>query len=215
MDFTIPCDTIARLSGVAKRQAVNETRDYLRCLYIERINNRTMIIATNVKTAAIERLAAHPAGDDAWLLIELPDALVAQCITEAGYGSDLTVIHVPEMNFATAKTTFGYVHGENIAHQLKPLVKEGYSDIRREWRGWRNWAPDKIPTETFHALDMDAMQIASLAAAAPSGRLFFPLYIDRRMPVLVRDGINEDWCGLFMPDSGEPQKGIKFPAWLK
>ena len=215
MEFIVPCDVIARFAPLARSQKASETRDYLSTIYIERTNNKTFVVATNVKTAAIEYLKDAPKGEDGYILLQLHEPLIKACDNEAAYNSRLHIVYIPEIKFATAKTDFGYVCTDNISHPLAPITTQKFDDVRREWVTWRQWAPLYIPKQTYGALDMSAIELYGLARASPSGRLLFPLHIDRRMSVLVRDSESDDWCGLFMPDTGTENKGVELPVWMK
>lgn len=215
MDFTISCDTIARLAPIAQHQTIGEPRDYLSAIYIERVKNSVFVVSTNRYTAAIEHIPNTIAAGDGWMLLKLHDKLIEQCKTEAAFNSRLHIVYVPEMYFATAKTDFGYVCADNIAYQPAPIMNEKFTDVRREFEMWRMWAPGKLAKASHGAFELNAQQIAHIAQAAPSGKILFPEFIDCRDGVLVRDSVSENWCGLFMARGEKVFKGINYPEWLK
>lgn len=212
MQFKIPCSTFARLANAAIPQP-NETRHHINCIRFENVNGACYAIATNALIAAIEHLG-NTEWQDYGICIARDPALIAQCESEASFDSELTidVIINDIMKFASAKTTFGYTHPDNVLR----YPPDGMD--HRPWNDFRSLVPDEMPSKSAGFLFMDTEQITNLGKASPSGRLVFPKFIDSSKPVLVRDAVDPAWLGLFLPrDNGGSQDKLKpatRPEWI-
>jgi hypothetical protein len=212
MEFAISCDIFARLANVVRNFDANETREYLKSVYIEHHLGNAFAVATNSKIAAIEFLGPV-AFEQGSVNIVADPILIQQCRTEAAFGSVLSVSFNEVLQFGTAKTTLGYSYPGNA------VIIPRHPDFKK----WRNWTPDKPVTQSKGAMFWNTETIAALGASSPSGRLLFPEFIDADKPVVVRDITDDNWFGLFMgrerkTDDGETityTEGAKLPEWFK
>lgn len=210
MEFAISCDIFARLTNVVRNFDANETRHYLKSVYIEHVDGNAFAVATNSKIAAIEFLGKCDFGNGSVNVVVDP-VLIQQCRTEAAFSSVLTVSFNEVLQFGTAKTTLGYCYPGNAA-----VVAAGNALPK-----WREWTPDKPVTKSKGAMFWNAENIAALGASSPSGRVLFPEFIDATKPVVIRDITDPNWFGLFMPNrnvDGEVityTEGAKLPDWFK
>lgn len=203
MQFQIPCSTFVRLAN-AVNIIHHPNTEYLRSIYLEYRNGKAIAVASNCKIAAIEYFYAVPPEFDQKTVVTISPKLLEQCKTEAPFESVLTIVANPDLSFTAAKTSLGFNLTDNIM-QVHPEAMKELSD-------WRNWFPDRSPDKTdMIALYMNAEDIANLGRSSPSGRLMFPTHYTADQPVIVRDELDEKWCGLFMP-SGRNTKGEKFVA---
>lgn len=212
MNFSIPCETFARLANVVKWFPPNETRDWLRCVYIEHRNNEAFAVASNAKIAAIEYLG-ETSGPDGSVKVTIDPALITQCETEAAFKSVLQITTIPELNMASAKTSLGYNY---------PGTAALFTTEPTHFDTWRKWFPEAMPTAPNGAMYMTAEYIAMLGKSSPSGRLVFPEFIDTRKPVVVRDIDDPNWTGLFLPiltknsdNSPVEYEPATIPDWVK
>lgn len=210
MEFAISCEIFVRLTNVVRNFDENETRHYLKSVYIEHKDGNAVAIATNGKIAAIEFLGKVDFGNGSVNIIADP-VLIQQCRTEAAFNSVLAVSFNEVLKFGAAKTTLGYTYPGNVA-----VLADG-----SPFPQWRTWAPDKPVTKSKGAMFWNAEGIAALASSSPSGRVLFPEFIDATKPVVIRDITDENWFGLFMPNrnvDGEVitySEGAKLPEWFK
>lgn len=210
MDVSISCEIFARLTNVIANFDANETRQYLKSVYVEHHLGNAFAVATNGKIAAIEFLGKREF-EQASVNIVADPVLIQQCRTEAAFNSVLSVNFNEVLQFGSAKTTLGYCYpGNAVIAPRNP-----------EFSQWRNWAPDKPVKASKGAMFWNTEQIAALGASSPSGRLLFPEFIDATKPIVVRDIIDENWFGLFMPnrmvenETITYMEGAKLPEWFK
>ncbi|RUW55632.1 hypothetical protein EOA32_01025 [Mesorhizobium sp. M1A.F.Ca.ET.072.01.1.1] len=210
MEFAISCEIFARLANVVKDIPATETRPHLKSVYIEHKDGEAFAVASNSRFAAIEYLGKVDFGNGS-VHIAADPVLIQQCRTEAPFNSVLSVSFNEVLQFGAAKTTLGYCYPGNVA-----VVANGSPFVQ-----WRTWTPDKPVTKTKGAMFWNTENIANIGASSPSGRLLFPEFIDATKPVVVRDIMDENWFGLFMPNrtvEGEIitySDGAKLPEWFK
>lgn len=205
MEFNLNCEQYVRLSALPKMLDQAETRVHFRSIFVERHNNHLYLIATNVKTAAIEYLGPND-GPDEETAIAIDEMLIEACRKEIEFNSKLSIIANSMLAFTSAKTTFGYLHPNNL-HVNLPEQHNFY--------GWRDWLPPEIPTTPHGAMMWNADLIATLGNSAPSGIIRFPTCIDSRRPVVVRDVETDNWLGLFMPSPGDRTiEPASIPEWI-
>lgn len=191
-DMTLPCDAFVRAVKLANNPEFAEIR-----------LEDGLIIATNGMLMMIEKV-----GD--WLgtvNVAIDPAIVAQCEEESKYSGRVTFTHNEMLGFATAKTTFGYVHPTN-------LVSTQNSQINR----WQEIAVKSVDPVNFSvgAMYWKADVVALLASVAPSGGIVFEEMIDINRPIIVRDKDEPNWLGLFVATpKGETVEPATFPTWVK
>lgn len=197
--FEIPCGVYARLAPLTDT-VYDDGSPWCRTMRIE----DGKAITTNRKIMAIEYIGG-PVGS-AHIVID--PALIAQCKSEAQFNSVLTVTVDHSMRFATAKTTFGYVYPGNAGYWGAP-------DIHNELERWRPIIPLGAAKATRGGMFWDARVIGPLGISSPTGNLVFPEFIDTSLPVVIRDAMDDRWCGLFMPrDSTIQAPPATVPEWL-
>jgi hypothetical protein len=198
-DYTIKCDTIARLSNVIGDETVNE---WFRTI---RIDNG-VAVASDRKLMVAENIGG-PAG--IIHLICTPN-LIAQCKYEAQFNGVLTITVIEELKFATAKTTYGYVEPNNCCL----WSAERSADFDR-WRELANSVREPA-TQPNGAMHWNTAYIHRLSEASPSGCIIFEEIIDLSRYALVRDIHDPNWFGLFngylASEEGVP---ATLPGWMK
>ena len=182
-DFVIPCDAIARMSHILAGVPA-DADTHFRTIRVE----NGMVIASNRKTLVVELIG----GNVGAMNLIVDTALLAQCVTEATFGSTLTVTVNEVLQFAAAKTTLGYSHPSNVA-----LFSPNVSDMSR-WREVVEKVRNPAPVAKG-GMVWNAEVIAALGRAAPTGALVFEEVIDLERPVLVRDLRDPNWFGIFQP----------------
>lgn len=217
MQFTIPCETFARLSYAALLNPKPEY-DHINCIRIENINGDSYAIATNSMIAAVQYLGKTDSAENGGVCVMIIPELVQQCISEQSFDSVLTIdaMETEFYSFASAKTTFGYIHPHNVGwFPADHLYKRPWNTLG----SWRIMLPegDKLPKKSKGFLFMDTEQITNLGKTSPSGRIVFPEIIDSSFPVLVRDSIDPSWVGIFLPRDAGSQSSLSpatYPDWL-
>lgn len=206
MIVSIPCETFVRMSKVPLALKAAYDEHYYKSLFIEIRNKKLFFVSTNIKFAAIE-YAGNIDQSNGFFNIAYNEALLIQATEEAKFSGVINVTYVEMLKFATAKTTFGYVHSENLAV---------FATQKPEFETWRNWLPDEIPTKPNGCINVTAHNLACLAAASPSGLIAFPQMVTTGKPVLVHDAHSPNWIGLFL-DDGKTQgvRAVAIPTWVK
>lgn len=182
-EFVIPCETVARMSHILAN--VPEHREpHFNTILIE--NGVAMV--TDGVVMAVELIGGNAGSAH----VMFDDALKAQCKTEAPFGGKVVITVNEMLQFATAKTTFGYVHPANVV-----LFSPNVSPARR----WREIV-DKVryPAPVAKGgMCWKTDVIARIGMASPSGKIVFEERIDLERPVLVRDLDDPNWFGMFQP----------------
>lgn len=201
-DFIIPCDVFARLSRVLAIESTEPT-PWFRSV---RIDNG-IAVATNRIVMAVENISSTNVG--VVHIIADPD-LIAQCMIEAPFKSTLTITVNDMLKYAVAKTTLGYIHPGNCA-----VWSDEPNDFDR-WRSIVDLARQPVDKPSG-GMFWSAENIASLAAASPSGRIVFEEIIDctGTRPTIVRDVNDYEWFGLFQPYSRDSNYSpATLPSWM-
>jgi len=186
-DFTIPCDTIARLSRILTVESTEPTI-WFRSIRID----HGIALATNRVVMAVEKINSDT--NDGVIHIIADQALITQCASEAPFKSMLTITVNELLQYAVAKTTLGYVHpGNCVVWSNEP------NDFDR-WRSIIDLTREPA-IKPSGGMYWSAENIANLAAASPSGRLVFEEIIDctGARPTIVRDVNDYEWFGIFQP----------------
>lgn len=192
VDMTIPCDVFVRASKITFNVEFEAIR----------LENG-LVIATSGQLLTVENVGG-------WLgvvnILPHPD-LVKQCVEEAKYNGNVTIIYNEMLGYATAKTTFGYVHSGN-------LVSTQENRLSR-WREVVGQCVEPAPV-SVGAMFWDASIVSKLATVAPSGGLLFEETIDVNRPVLMRDKNDPNWCAFFHAfPKGETAAPATCPNWIK
>ena len=210
MKFTIPCEVFARLATVATSLVADRDSDYFRSVYLENKSGKSFAITTNIKFASIEYLGETKESDGS-INIDCHDAILAQCEVERGLKGVLHIDYMPELRFASVKSTFGFTHSQNAAVFT--------ATDNPAFERWRNWLPDKLPCGSDSPMFVDAEQLHALAKSSPSGAILFPQFTSK--VVVVRDAYSDNWIGAFL-GSGTLQDGrilkeipVRMPDWVK
>lgn len=208
-EFTISCAAFVRLATITKGYSPGQGREELLSVTILRRNGRVLAAATNSQIFVVEFLGTQTAPDEI-IRIVTDEALVEQCRSETAFGSSLTVQTNDILKFATAKTTFGYNHPTNAAlwdchpgNLIEYLIDKA--------------STFKQPKKSSGAMHWYIEPLQALFAAAPSGRVMFPEKIDATEPVILRDPVDPNWCGMFLPTLKAGDKDAEpatLPDWL-
>lgn len=192
-DFFITCDTYTRLAGIVEGYEPPRDRQSLRSVYIERRGGHAFAISS-CSTLLVGEYIGHSEQEDGSVNLSLDPALIAQCRTEVAFKSGLFVNVNPMLKFATAKTSLGYVHPQNAA----------IWDFGHNWAAnWRKALPKEEVKKSKGFMHWYAAKVAALASSSPSGRVVFPERIDATASTIIRDAVNPNWFGLFMPRMDE------------
>ena len=198
MEHIIPCETFARLCNVLKFMP----KDDPWCRSIRLDGN--MAIATNRFYIAIERLDTSVASV---LHIPADPVLIEQCVKEAPFHSKMHIVANDMLRFASLKTSLGYAYPGNAGVYLDTL-----NPVDR----WREIVPTSLPKKSKGSMCIDTAMLASLAESSPSGKITFPEHIDWTLPVVVRDAVDPNWCGIFyVRESDNPHDPATIPGWAK
>lgn len=201
-DFVVPCEAFARLAKVIADLPV-DIDPVFRCIRLDDGN----MISTDRSYMAIEHVGKESIPGLAHIVADA--ALVAQCLAEATFNSDITFTVSPELGFTIGKTSLGYITG-NVGY-----FPPGATDFDR-WRGIVALA--KGVTKNKGGMFFNAAELSKLAASSPSGRVVFAEKIDPDQPTIVRDVIDGYWLGVFSPKP-EPGHDAISPAtvqtWLE
>jgi len=207
MNFTIKCQTFARLASICQFFEPStrvDVREKINTVRLENKDGKCFAIATNEKIAVIEFLH-NTDQEDGYAHLVLDPALIKQCEVEMLYDSNLHITVVEQIAVASAKTDLGYAHPGNCCYWFddSPLNQ------------WRNWLPTVKPAESTGAMYWDTHQVETLVKASPSGQITFPEFINSADPVIIRDTRSPDWVGLFIPNNSDTLiKPAELPEWL-
>lgn len=210
MRFSIKCDVFNRLIKITKTLKPTTPRelvDLLSCLRLEYRKGHYYAIVCNQEIASIQYLGTTDQPDYAIHVIN-HESLIQQSLNETLTDSSIFIDVIPEFALATLSTSSGWVLSENACI---------FPD-RSPMNDWINWFPGDNNYKNNGIMYWDADQISSLASSSSSGKLYFPEFIDVDKPVVIRDQLDENWCGLFIPKP-EPtalqiRKGAEIPKWI-
>jgi len=204
MNITISCSVFARLAKVARLN----TDGCLRSIWLEVKDGKTIAVATDRKIMAIEFIS-EGGGVDFSMNAVVDDALIAQCEIEKSFSGSIDFEFNPALNWTYAKTSFGYVHGQNAA-----LVGDDDKNVLHRWRGC---LPDKLPKITTGGMFTNVERLAVLASSSPSGMIIFPEQIDVDKPVVVNDVHDPNWLGVFLskPENNSTPDPVTIPGWAR
>lgn len=206
MIVEISCELYARMAQIPLGLDEADTRTNLKCLFIERRDNRIVIFGTNTKIAAAEFIGIEQGPDESMTIIA-DAALVQQCINETQYGSKLTIADNPALGFVSVRTTFGFNYPGN-AHVQQPPTSDLYH--------WRDIVPDEMPKKNNGAMYWATDEVSRLSDASPSGQFVLPAFIDVQQVIIVRDTESVNWFGMFI--AKKPNENVKpatLPDWVK
>jgi hypothetical protein len=208
MQFSMKCDTFVRLNNVFRNFSENETREWLKAIYIERRAGKLIAIATNARVLAAE-LIGEDSGPDTIFGMTIDPALIEQCEKEVPFGGTLSIIYIDMLKTVTIKSSFGYQYPGN------GYVEHDDCKIHT----WRS-IPDR-KSEEKAPMVLRAEDISNMGRASPSGIIVFPNKIDGSKPVAVLDMIDPNWMGYFMPyvknddDVRQFPENKELPGWAK
>lgn len=192
--YKISANALERLASVVKFS----TEEDLKTVRLENRSGQTFAIATNRKVASIENLGPTTEPDSA-VHLKLSDELLALCLS----GGILTFTIVPEALISMCQNDKGMVSDCCYWSTEGPLEK------------WRSWAHVDA-TKSAGVMHWDLFQIETLVSSSPSGKIYFPTFINAEKPVTIRDCTSDKWVGLFLPqpDTGEKNMSpAKLPEW--
>lgn len=206
--FTIPCEVFVRLANAASPLNIDTPYNGLNVVRVEYIAGDAYAIATNSRVLACQYLGKTDQATDA-VNILITEPLVQQCKIEAEFDGVLSVTTIPGVDYATANTTFGFNYPYNAASFTDEMGGG------KRWSEWRNIIPPAVASKSSGHMFLTGEWIASLAHAAPSGRIVFPAHIDVKIPVIVRDSVDPDWFGMFLGTSVQGNtKPATRPEWI-
>ena len=206
MNFIIKCETFLRLSSVCdffEPSLTDETKRRINTVRLENKSGKSFAIATNEKIAVVEYLGVTDHADGCTHL-KITKQLKEQATLEAMFDGQFNVTVMKEVGMSNITTTTGFIIND-CCHWLDdtPLNK------------WRTWGA-KNSDKSRGIMYMDVFHIETLIKSSPSGKIYFPEFIDIKQPTTVRDCNNESWVGLFIP---EPEGGkvitkqAELPEW--
>lgn len=212
MQYSISCEQFLRLANATiKAYDDDNYPDHYRCIYLENKNSHAYAVATNGKIMAVEHLGGTR-NPDGRVLIMITDMLLGQCAAEIAHDGfiNISVTDVPGFKYAALTTTHGFSYPMNAAF-FPPD-----DDWPRPWYNWRRILPDAMSLIPSGFLYMKGELLANLCKSCPSGSIVFPEVINTTQPILVRDSVDPDWCGLFLGTSQKLNaKPALFPEWLR
>lgn len=206
MRFEIKCATFARLASVCsffEPSTEEELKQQINTVRLEKVNGRTIAIATNQKIAAIEMLPQYEPGEHAKVIhVALDPVLINQCKMEAFLDGSLIIDVIPEIATAMARTSSGWTYPGNACIWPVETVMDD----------WREWATE--PAKKSNGIMMwHLSRIQSLFEASPTGQIYFPRHIDTSQAIVLCDKNNPNWIGLFRADPSNTEKQ-EVPATL-
>ena len=198
-EYVVPCDTIARLSHIFDNFPIDVPASFKTF----RIDGG-QVVATDRSVMAIDNI-----GRNTGLFHMIPDPqLIEQCREEAKYQGVVTITVNEALQFATAKTTFGFNAAGNVGYWLP--VDPQYN----RWREVVMLAKDRSK-KSQGAMFWSADQIAKLSRSSPSGCVVFEENINSERPTIMRDVTEYDWLGVFQPYSKEHHyQAATLPTWM-
>lgn len=197
MEYTIPCAVVARFANVLKIKPPEAT-EWSDTIRIE----NGFAIASNRRILAVENIG----GSQGIIHLIADPVLVAQCANEATFDSMLHITAEPALKHAVCVTTMGYKHPRNCVLWSN---SENYLD------GWRGVLPIEQPKKPNGGMFWHGEMIADLARSSPSGRVIFAEIIDVTKPTVIRDTIDPDWFGVFLPDQAQKYDAARLPEWVR
>jgi hypothetical protein len=205
MLFHIKCSTFVRLASVCgffESSTDEEIRTKLNTVRLENHKGKTIAIVSNNKVAAIEVVNTSPAGENGYAHVVLDPALIQQCQAESFLDGVLSINTIPEIATAMASTSSGWQYQGNACHWFE----DSYLD------NWRELAPAASAIMSDGIMMWNLYHLETLLKSSPSGKVYFPQFINAKEPVVLRDRENPHWVGLFVPKPHEDE--IKIPAVL-
>lgn len=210
MQFNIKCSTFVRLASICdffEPYTDEGLKEKCKTVRLEISNGKMMAIATNVKVAAIEFIGTVPAGLNEVCHVVVDDTLLNQCRAESMINGILTINTIPQIATASATTTSGWAYPGNpcLWFDETPL---------NEWREW----PDRDRIKKSDGIMMwNLYHVEALLESSPSGKVYFPKFIDALKPIVMRDKDDPNWVGLFVPKpNGDIQhQEAELPDWWR
>lgn len=191
MEFEILCETYCRLVKLPLYYKTDDPAfNEMKTIRIEFTETSILAIAAHNKFMAIEKIGENLKKQSGKLHLIVSPELLAQCEVEKNFGGKINVAFSSMLNFTTAKTTMGF----NLPYSFSYLAETPLFDK------WRNWMPDKPVTKTNGPMYLNGEKIGFFHQLAPSGSIVFPEFIDNTKPIIVRDHVDENWIGVFMPN---------------
>lgn len=209
MKFEIKCSTFIRLASVCNffdpSTPVKDREDFM-TVRLEKVNGRTIAIATNRMIMAIELLPHFYPSPDEVCHVVLDPHLVNQCRFDSLLDATLTIETMPEIALATAYTSTGWKYHGNAC----------YWRDKTEFDRWRDVIPKKNVGKSQYIMTWNLPHIQALFESSPTGKVYFPRYIDASLPVVLRDMGDDSWVGVFIPsvDSKTRTVEAEMPEWV-
>jgi hypothetical protein len=211
MKFDIKCATFVRLASICnffEPTTPEELRKELRTVRLEAANGKIFAIATNQKIAAAELVGFEHTGQNGVAHVVLDPAIINQCKAESFMDGYLTINTIPEIATAMANTTSGWSFQGNPCYWFDETILDE----------WRTWAPDNVAKKSENIMAWNLYHVQALLESSPTGKVYFPKYIDASEPIILRDQGDPNWVGLFIPQKSktEPQKvAAELPDWWR
>lgn len=210
MEYLIKCDVFNRLIQITRLfdDEPDNDREALSCIRLEYNNGHYYAIATNRKIASIQYLGATEQPDHV-IHIRNDNEIIEMCKHETLFDSSLHIQVIPEFNMTTMTSTM-----TGWQYEKDPCLYVDESPLDK----WREWFPDNVANQSSGVMYWLADQVEALAKSSPSGHLYFPEFIDTNEPVVVRDLLDDNWCGLFVPKPSpqgvQVNKSAEIPSWV-
>lgn len=181
-----------------------DVKNKITTVLLENKNGMSYAVSTDSLIASVEFLGKTDKPDGSCYLI-LSDKLKEQLNKEYLTDNIITVTAFPQMAISMLQSTSGF----NLSDCL-----HWWDDS--ELRNWRKWFLEPA-RESAGVMYWDVFKVESLLKASPSGKVIFPSFIDASKPLMVRDYHNDNWMGVFMPQSAKESEfePTELPDWFK
>lgn len=204
MNWDIPAETFVRLSHMALQphETDEHNRDWLRCVRLEIRDGKRFAIASN-SFAMVVQFLGKTNEPNATVNITIDPVLIDACRNE---NDKLMIFDNP--GWAIAQTSSGYFYPNNAAGPAG------------QWIEWRSILPKSPIVAHKGCFIFDCETIAQMGKCSPTGNIVLPAYCDMNLPVVVRDHLDTNWLGMFLPTvKGEfgyqSVKAAEIPEWAK
>lgn len=207
MKFEIKCATFLRLAKICEffePECPMDERAILTTVRLEHYDGNAFAIVTNKRIAAIERIGSAPAGNGVAHVV-LDPQLLAQCRAETFLDGSLIINTIPEIATAMASTSSGWNYSGNACYWWDETPLDD----------WRSWSPDEPIKKHEGIMYWGLFAVTSLLESSPSGKVYFPKYINCSKPVVLRDKHDDNWVGLFIPEpfQSTQKESAELPDW--
>lgn len=194
--FVVQAEVVKRLSKVCNffdSSTSHELKFLINTVRIENRQGQSYAVATNGKVASIQYIGTTE-HEDGSCHLKLTEEFIKQLEFESMISGTLTIQTIPECAASSVTSTSGYIFQDcSYWFDSTPL---------NEWRSWLQ--NDAVEHKGF--MYWDVFHIKSLLETSPSGKVCFPEIIDATRPILIRDKLDRNWAGVFLPQPNVTDK---------